>query len=54
MNFLSVIESKREGRRLPPAQIREWVRDFTARKIPDYPLAPRPVKLGPRVVAVIR
>ena len=36
MNFLSQIEAKREGKILAPEQIREFIREFTAGKIPDY------------------
>ena len=39
MNFLSLIESKREGRVLTPEQIQEFIREFTAGKIPDYQMA---------------
>ena len=39
MNFLSLIESKREGKILAPEQIREFIREFTAGKIPDYQMA---------------
>ena len=39
MNFLSLIEVKREGRPLSPAQIQEFIREFTAGKIPDYQMA---------------
>jgi pyrimidine-nucleoside phosphorylase len=39
VNFLPLIESKREGRVLAPEQIQEFVRDFTAGKIPDYQMA---------------
>ena len=39
MNFLSLIESKREGKTLAPEQIREFIREFTAGKIPDYQMA---------------
>jgi len=39
MNFLPLIESKREGEILAPAQIREFIREFTAGKIPDYQMA---------------
>ncbi len=39
MNFLSLIESKREGKTLAPEQIRHFIRDFTAGKIPDYQMA---------------
>jgi pyrimidine-nucleoside phosphorylase len=39
MNFLSLIESKREGKVLQPGQIQEFIREFTAGKIPDYQMA---------------
>ena len=39
MNFLSLIESKRDGRELPPEAIAEFVREFTAGRIPDYQMA---------------
>ena len=39
MNFLSLIEAKREGKTLAPEQIRELIREFTAGKIPDYQMA---------------
>jgi len=39
VNFLSLIESKREGKTLAPAQIQNFVREFTAGKIPDYQMA---------------
>jgi pyrimidine-nucleoside phosphorylase len=39
MNFLSLIEKKREGKILAPAQIQELIREFTAGKIPDYQMA---------------
>ena len=39
MNFLPLIESKREGRILTPEQIQEFIRKFTAGKIPDYQMA---------------
>ena len=39
MNFLSLIENKREGRRLAPHQIDDFVREFTAGNIPDYQMA---------------
>jgi thymidine phosphorylase len=39
VNFLSLIESKREGEILAPEQIQEFVREFTAGKIPDYQMA---------------
>ncbi len=39
MNFLPLIESKREGRTLSPKQIQDLVHEFTAGTIPDYQLA---------------
>ena len=39
MNFLSLIESKREGKTLAPDQIEYFVHEFTAGKIPDYQMA---------------
>lgn len=39
MNFLSVIESKREGKRLSVAQIDDFIRNFTVGEIPDYQMA---------------
>ncbi len=39
MNFLSLIESKREGKTLAPDQIENFVREFTIGKIPDYQMA---------------
>ena len=39
MNFLSLIEQKREGKILAPEQIQEFIREFTAGKIPDYQMA---------------
>jgi pyrimidine-nucleoside phosphorylase len=39
MNFLSLIESKREGKILAPEQIQEIIREFTAGKIPDYQMS---------------
>jgi len=39
MNFLPLIESKREGRTLTPAQIQDLVRESTAGTIPDYQVA---------------
>src|SRR5476651_1889315 len=39
MNFLSLIESKREGKILASQQIQEFIREFTAGKIPDYQMA---------------
>jgi pyrimidine-nucleoside phosphorylase len=39
VNFLSLIEAKREGKVLAPEQIQEFIREFTAAKIPDYQMA---------------
>ena len=39
MNFLSLIESKREGKILAAGQIQEFIREFTAGKLPDYQMA---------------
>src|SRR6185437_4258168 len=39
MNFLSLIEAKREGKPLAPEQIQEFIREFTVGKIPDYQMA---------------
>jgi len=39
VNFLSLIEQKREGKVLAPEQIQEFIREFTAGKIPDYQVA---------------
>src|SRR5271168_1861105 len=39
LNFLSLIENKREGKILAPEQIQEFIREFTAGKIPDYQMA---------------
>src|ERR1017187_6609454 len=39
MAFLSLIESKREGRTLARGEIENFVREFTAGKIPDYQMA---------------
>jgi pyrimidine-nucleoside phosphorylase len=39
MNFLPLIESKREGKTLAPERIQEFIREFTAGKIPDYQMA---------------
>jgi pyrimidine-nucleoside phosphorylase len=39
MNFLPLIEKKREGKILAPEQIQEFIREFTAGKIPDYQMA---------------
>jgi pyrimidine-nucleoside phosphorylase len=39
MTFLSLLESKRDGRVLDTEQIRKLIADFTAGKIPDYQMA---------------
>jgi len=39
VNFLSLIEAKREGQALQAAQLQEIVSDFTAGRIPDYQMA---------------
>jgi len=39
LNFLSLIESKRDGKELPPEAIASLVRDHTAGQIPDYQMA---------------
>jgi pyrimidine-nucleoside phosphorylase len=39
VNFLPLIESKREGKILAPGQIEEFIREFVAGKIPDYQMA---------------
>ncbi|HTY88252.1 MAG TPA: thymidine phosphorylase [Candidatus Acidoferrum sp.] len=39
MNFLALIESKREGKPLARAEIQEFIREFVAGKIPDYQMA---------------
>ena len=39
MNFLSLIEAKREGKILPSEEIQAFIRDFTAGHIPDYQMA---------------
>jgi pyrimidine-nucleoside phosphorylase len=39
MNFLSLIESKRDGQTLTPDQIGNFVHEFTAGTIPDYQMA---------------
>jgi thymidine phosphorylase len=35
VNFLSLIESKREGKILAPEQIQEFIREFLPEKFPD-------------------
>ncbi len=39
MNFLSLIEAKRDGRELEAGQIKQLVTDYVAQKIPDYQMA---------------
>jgi pyrimidine-nucleoside phosphorylase len=39
MNFLSLIESKREGKILASEDIKEFIREFTDGKIPEYQMA---------------
>ncbi len=39
MNFLPLIEAKREGKILAPDRIQEFIQEFTAGKIPDYQMA---------------
>ena len=39
VNFLSLVEKKRDGQILAPEQIRELIREFTAGSIPDYQMA---------------
>ena len=39
MNFLSLIEAKRDGKELSSVEIGEAVRQFTDKKIPDYQMA---------------
>jgi pyrimidine-nucleoside phosphorylase len=39
VNFLSLIESKREGKILASQQIQNFIHEFTAGKIPDYQMA---------------
>jgi pyrimidine-nucleoside phosphorylase len=39
VNFLSLIESKRDGRKLSREEIQALVREFTAGRIPDYQMA---------------
>jgi pyrimidine-nucleoside phosphorylase len=39
MNFLPLIENKREGNILAPKDIQEFIREFTAGRIPDYQMA---------------
>ena len=39
MNFLSLIEAKRDGKKISPGDIANAVRQFTDKKIPDYQMA---------------
>ena len=39
MNFLAAIESKRDGKPLAVEEIKEFIRDFTGGKIPEYQMA---------------
>lgn len=39
MNFLSLVEAKRDGKTLAAEQIKAMVADYTAGKIPDYQMA---------------
>ena len=39
MSFLALIEAKREGHALEPAQLQRFVSDFTAGRLPDYQVA---------------
>lgn len=39
MNYLSLVEKKRDGQILAPEQIRELIREFTAGNMPDYQMA---------------
>jgi pyrimidine-nucleoside phosphorylase len=39
VNFLSLIEAKRDGRELSPAEIKAMVKEFTNGHIPDYQMA---------------
>jgi pyrimidine-nucleoside phosphorylase len=39
LNFLSLIEKKREGHALASDEIQNFIREFTAGKIPDYQMA---------------
>ena len=39
MNFLSLIEAKREGRPLASSEIQQFIREFTAGQIRDYQMA---------------
>src|SRR5688500_17450957 len=39
MNFLSLLEAKRDGKTFSTADISALIRDYTAQKIPDYQMA---------------
>jgi pyrimidine-nucleoside phosphorylase len=39
LNFLSLLESKRDGNSLSTEHIQQIIRDYTAQKIPDYQMA---------------
>jgi pyrimidine-nucleoside phosphorylase len=39
LNFLPLIEAKREGKTLALGEIQDFIREFTAGKIPDYQMA---------------
>ncbi|HXS68281.1 MAG TPA: thymidine phosphorylase [Candidatus Polarisedimenticolia bacterium] len=39
MNFLSIIEAKREGKKVSDGEIHDFIHDFTDGKIPDYQMA---------------
>src|SRR3989442_13367172 len=39
MNFLSLIEAKRDGKTLNPGQIKEIIAAYTSGQIPDYQMA---------------
>ena len=39
MNFLSLLEAKRDGKTLTTEEIKQIIRDYTAEKVPDYQMA---------------
>jgi pyrimidine-nucleoside phosphorylase len=39
VNFLSLLEAKRDGKTLATEEIKEIVSDYTTGKIPDYQMA---------------
>jgi len=39
VNFLSLIEAKRDGQPLSSQQIKEMIASYTGRKVPDYQMA---------------